>query len=104
MVFSGSDWCLPCIKLRKNILDSEEFKNFEKEKLVFLEVDFPKKKKNKLTNEQQKINNELAEKYNKEGIFPKILLLSKDGKILANFGYENTNPQAYIQKIKTYLK
>ena len=27
IVFSGSDWCAPCIKLDKNIWQSDAFKN-----------------------------------------------------------------------------
>ena len=30
MVFAGSDWCAPCIKLKKKILVTEEFQEFEK--------------------------------------------------------------------------
>ncbi|MDP1159642.1 thioredoxin family protein, partial [Klebsiella variicola] len=29
--FSGSDWCIPCIKLHKNIIETEDFKKLETE-------------------------------------------------------------------------
>ena len=45
MVFAGSDWCAPCIKLEKYILESDDFKNYAKEHWVLLKLDFPKKEK-----------------------------------------------------------
>ena len=60
LVFSGSDWCAPCIKLDKNIWMSEEFKKIAAEKWVLLRADFPKKKANKLSEAQTKENGMLA--------------------------------------------
>ena len=48
LVFSGSDWCAPCIRLKRNILESEEFKSYAAENYVLYNADFPRKKKNKL--------------------------------------------------------
>ena len=48
MIFSGSDWCKPCINLKQSILLTDEFAKFSGEEMVLLELDFPYKKKNKL--------------------------------------------------------
>jgi thiol-disulfide isomerase/thioredoxin len=42
LVFSGSDWCAPCIKLDKTIWQSEFKTNLLK--MGDLQADFPKKK------------------------------------------------------------
>ena len=52
LVFQGSDWCAPCIKLEKEILDTEEFLNLAKEQFVILKADFPRGKKNRLSDEK----------------------------------------------------
>jgi len=49
LVFQGSDWCAPCIKLERELWSSTEFKHFAKDNFVLLKADFPKKKKNKLS-------------------------------------------------------
>ena len=67
LVFSGSDWCAPCIKLDKEIFSTNEFKSFANENFVLLKADFPRKKKNALSTEQQNHNNKLAEMYNPNG-------------------------------------
>ena len=48
MVFSGSDWCAPCIKLDKAVWQSEEFKKEAETNWVIYKADFPKKKANQL--------------------------------------------------------
>ncbi|MBP6050148.1 MAG: thioredoxin family protein [Chitinophagales bacterium] len=80
--FSGSDWCGPCIMFKKDVLESDVFKQFADSNLIMVNADFPRQKKNQLSKEQQKQNNDLADNYNKTGIFPKTLLLTSTGKII----------------------
>jgi thioredoxin-related protein len=102
--FSGSDWCRSCILLKKTILDTEEFKKFADEKLVILDVDFPRLKKNKLSKEQTAINEALAARYNKKGQFPTVLLLDSNAKVLGKTAYKKIAPEAYIEHIKSIIK
>ena len=86
--FSGSDWCGPCIKLKKEILDSPEFLKYSESKLVLVRADFPRNKKNRLSPELTKSNEALAEKYNNQGKFPYTVLINADGKIVKSWeGY-----------------
>ena len=68
-----------------------------------LQADFPRKAKNALPAAQQEANNKLAETYNKNGYFPLVVVLDKNGKVLGNAGYEKTTPAAYIKKIDAFL-
>lgn len=104
LVFSGSDWCAPCIKLENTIWKSEDFKNEAKQKWVIYKADFPKKKANLLPNELTASNKKLAEQYNKSGNFPLVLLLDKTGAVLGITGYKNVTPQEYIQIIHSFEK
>jgi thioredoxin-related protein len=80
--FSGSDWCAPCIRMKKEIFASEMFSRMADTTLVMVNADFPRSKKNQLSKEIQKANEELAEKYNSSGKFPYTVLLNTDGKVL----------------------
>jgi len=102
LVFQGSDWCAPCIKLDNEIWSSQEFKTYAKENYVMLKADFPRRRKNKLNKEQQKHNDALAEKYNQEGLFPLVVILDKTGKVLGKIGYKKTNPKEYITMLNTF--
>jgi len=104
MIFSGSDWCAPCIRLDKNIWQSEEFKKVADEKWVLLKLNFPRKKANQLSEEQTAHNRVLAEKYNREGSFPLVIVLQPDGKVLGKLGFKNVSPSEYIETIETVIK
>lgn len=83
--FSGSDWCGPCIRLHKEVFTTDAFKKIANEKLVLLNADFPRYKKNQLPAAQQKINDSLAEQFNNKGIFPLTVLVAADGKIIKSW-------------------
>jgi len=100
LVFSGSDWCAPCIKLDKSIWQSEEFQSYAKENWVFLKADFPRKKSNKLSENQTALNATLADKYNKNGIFPLVVKLDSNGNILGQTSYKNITPTEYVEHLK----
>lgn len=99
LVFSGSDWCVPCMKLEKSIWNSEEFKTFSDGHFVLLRADFLKQKKNRLSEEQQAHNEQLAEKYNPNGFFPLVLVLNNVGEVLGQTGYKNVSPSEYIKQL-----
>jgi thioredoxin-related protein len=100
--FSGSDWCGPCIRLRKEIFNSNAFSNFADSNLVLLNADFPRSSKNKLTGEQEKKNDALADKYNADGKFPYTLLLNADGKILKTWdGFPGVSPDVFVREVKS---
>ena len=102
LVFSGSDWCAPCIKLDNQIWRSPEFINYSKDNFILLRADFPKKRANTLSKEQQNINNNLAEIYNKQGLFPFVAVLNKNGVVLGNTGYKNVSPTEYIAILNSF--
>jgi thioredoxin-related protein len=100
--FSGSDWCGPCIRLRKEILGSDAFESYAKDHLVLVQADFPRQKKNQLSAAQVKLNEALAEQYNPDGKFPYTLLVDEKGKILKSWdGYPNESPEKFVQDLNT---
>jgi|TARA_B100001105_G_scaffold47341_1_gene35396 thioredoxin-related protein len=104
LVFQGSDWCAPCIKLDKEIWSTPEFKELSKNHFVMISANFPRKRTNALTKEKQEQNNKLAEKYNPNGFFPYVVVLNPKGDILGRLGYEKTTPQLYFKKLKAFEK
>ncbi|SCY22242.1 thioredoxin family protein [Flavobacterium caeni] len=99
--FSGSDWCGPCIVLRKDYLESEVFTKMAENNLVLVNADFPRKKKNIPNVDVVKRNDALAELYNKDGNFPFTLLLNADGKVLKTWrGKPEISPEEWTAQIK----
>lgn len=99
--FAGSDWCIPCIRLHKQVFEDSGFQRFADSNLILIKADFPRLKKNQLTKEQQKKNDKLAEKYNPQGIFPYTLLLNEEGKIVRAWeGLPNLTAAQFAEEIK----
>ncbi|SDS37626.1 Thioredoxin-related protein [Gillisia sp. Hel1_33_143] len=102
LVFQGSDWCAPCMKLEKQVWSTDEFKAYAKSNFVMLKADFPKRKKNALSEAQQAKNDKLAQKYNSEGYFPLVVILNENGKVLGKTGYKNITPSEYIKHLNSF--
>lgn len=99
--FSGSDWCGPCIRLHKDIFDNVSFQAFAAKKLVMVNADFPRLKKNQLPAAQQKINDAIADRYNSRGSFPLTLLINEKGKILKVWeGYPKVTTDELIDEMQ----
>lgn len=99
--FSGSDWCGPCMRMTKGILENEAFTAFSDSTLQLVNADFPRNKKNQLGKDVVKANEALADRYNKEGVFPYTVLLDADGNVLKSWsGLPQEDVSGFIQEIK----
>ncbi len=105
LVFTGSDWCVPCMKLEKNILSTEEFQKAIEGKYVLINADFPQKKKNKAlqSEELQAQNKKLASQYNKKGYFPLVVVLDTDLQVKGKMTYEEVSPKEFANKIAAFV-
>lgn len=99
--FTGSDWCGWCIKLKKEVFDTQEFKTYASKNLVLVEVDFPKTKEQSA--EQKKANQALQKKYGIRG-YPTIIVLDGDGKQVGKLGYMKGGPKAFIAELEKLKK
>lgn len=98
--FSGSDWCHWCIQLEREVLDTVEFKQFAKDNLVLVSVDFPKRKQQ--SQELKKRNNDLARYYHVRG-FPTVVMLNPNGELVAKTGYRRGGATAYVEHLKKII-
>lgn len=104
LVFSGSDWCAPCIRLDREIWQSDAFKEHAAENYILYKADFPRKKKNKLPSDILSANKKLAERYNTKGYFPLVLLLDQDSNVIGTTGYKRVTPKKYIELLDAFLQ
>jgi thioredoxin-related protein len=99
--FSGSDWCAPCIKMKKDVFEQSVFQEYAANNLVLLQADFPRTKKKQLAPELKAQNEKLAELYNPEGNFPLTLLLDEQGHVLHSWeGYTGATPDEFLNELR----
>jgi protein disulfide-isomerase len=98
--FTGSDWCGWCMKMKKEALDKPEFKEYAKNNLLLMEVDFPHQKM--LPPAVKKQNQELSQKFKAHG-YPCFVLVDGNGKELGRQdGYLEGGSTAFIAKLNTF--
>ncbi|MFP9116027.1 thioredoxin family protein [Flavobacterium sp. RHBU_3] len=101
LVFSGPGWCANCMRLDELLWASDTFKAEAEKKWVLLRADFPQKKG---MPEPFNVNAEnviLAEKYNRDGFFPFVVLLDKNGAKLDKQGYEDLDTaEEYVSMLE----
>jgi thioredoxin-related protein len=103
IIFEGSDWCVNCRRLEKNILNDASFQNFLKKNAIEVEkIDFPQRKK--LSKEQEEYNNAIADKYAFAGIYPTIILSKRQILIFEKIDYSNQSVKEMIEQIEQKIK
>ena len=97
--FTGSDWCVWCIRLKKETFDKQQFTDYADKNLVLVEVDFPQGKS--LSPEVKNQNDALQQQYQVEG-FPTLVLLTPQGKVIKqNSGYIPGGPQGFLDWVNS---
>ena len=102
--FTGSDWCGPCIELKKRVFSKPEFRAYADKNLVLVEIDYPQRKKQSAELKQQ--NEKLSRQYGiEEKGFPTVVLLDPSGKIVRELtGYDGESAQGMISWIEGKAK
>jgi protein disulfide-isomerase len=102
--FTGSDWCPWCIKFDEEVFSKQKFLDYLKDNFIPVVIDFP------MYQEQppavKKENAQLKAKYGVVG-FPTLLVLSPQGKVLAQSNYIPGGPEnvkRYLEKAKEQIK
>jgi protein disulfide-isomerase len=102
--FTGSDWCGPCIELRKRVFSRPDFNAYADKNLVLVEIDYPQRKKQAAELKQQ--NEKLSQQYGiEEKGFPTVVLLDPEGKKVREFtGYDGDTTASLIAWIEGKTK
>ncbi|MHC4514375.1 MAG: thioredoxin family protein [Planctomycetota bacterium] len=101
MDFTGSDWCIWCIRLRQEVFDNKAFKDKAPRDFVLVEIDFPQAKPQSEALRQQ--NRRLQRAFGVEG-YPTIYLTDPDGRPYAKTGYHKVGPEVYLGRLRHLRK
>lgn len=99
--FSGSDWCLPCMRMHKEIFDTDRFRQATTG-FGFYNADFPRSKKNRLAEAVRAVNDSLAARFNPEGKFPFTVVISPGGKLIHSWeGFPDSGIESFYATLQT---
>lgn len=107
MFFTGSDWCGWCIRLQKEVFKTPEFEAWAKEKVVLLELDFPRRT---IQSDELRIQNGNLQQFFQVAGYPSIWItkaLTIDGKTsfekIGITGYLAGGPKPWLANADTIL-
>ena len=92
--FTGSDWCVVCIRVEKEVFTKPAFTDYAKKNLVLVRIDFP------LDNKQpaalKAANDALQAKYKVNG-FPTFFEMKHDGTVVwTREGFGGGSPADFV--------
>ncbi|MEL7089058.1 MAG: thioredoxin family protein, partial [Planctomycetota bacterium] len=95
--FTGSDWCAPCIALKREVFDQPAFGESVPKNFVLVKLDFP----NRIPQSDELVaqNQRLQEKYAIQG-YPTVILADAAGKPYAQTGYQPGGAEAYVAHLE----
>lgn len=96
MDFTGSDWCIWCIRLKNEVFSKEAFKKEALKQFVLLELDYPRK--TQLEPKLKAQNEKLRVEFAIQG-YPTIMLTDATGKAYAKTGYQPGGPKKYLEHL-----
>lgn len=101
--FTGSDWCAPCIQMKRIVFSKPAFLSYAKQNLVLVELDYPRAKP--LSEAVRKQNERLLHQYKvEESGYPTVILLNPDGRPVGQLeGYSGERPAdiiAWVEKLR----
>lgn len=101
LVFSGSDWCKPCIQLKNTVLTSDEFATAVKDTYELVLIDL-KRDNSDISKEEISYREKIAATYNENGYFPLVVILDSQGNTIKTIESYKGETAAYY--ITNYLK
>jgi thioredoxin-related protein len=102
LAFTGSDWCSWCIKFDHDVLSTDRFASYAKDKLFVITVDFPHQTPQ--SDDLKRANVAMYKHFGVEG-FPSYVLLNSDGRVLGRqTGYLEGGPEAFIAELDGFIK
>jgi thioredoxin-related protein len=95
--FTGSDWCVWCVRLDSEVFDTDRFRTEAPKRFVLVKLDFPRHS-SILTPEEKAHNQQWSKKFGING-FPTILLLDAEGRPFAKTGYQEGGEENYLNHL-----
>ena len=99
---TGSDWCYWCKKLKEDVLEKTEFKEFAAKNLVLVYLDSPNR--NPLGKEQRRHNRQIVKTLAFGGGVPNVGVFTAKGKKLGTIGGGGQTVDVYLESLKSVLK
>jgi thiol-disulfide isomerase/thioredoxin len=99
-IFTGSDWCPHCRTLEHNVLQTDTFLDWARDRVVLLMIDLPQQG---ISTEERRARSKVCIRYGVR-VFPSALVIAPDGsKIALQTGYTGQSATTWVASIGSQL-
>ncbi len=100
--FTGSDWCPPCQAMEREVLSQQQFKQWAKDRVVLVTLDFPRRKQQDAQVQQR--NRQLQQQFQIRG-FPTFILVDAEGNELHRVsGYQRGGVEGFTTMLHRHIE
>lgn len=100
VAFTGQDWSVSCKRFHGQVLDTDAFKAFAEERLVYFPVEA--RRKPPLTKEETARLQAWVIHFDIKS-YPTVILVAPDGQEIIRHGYKDMEAQAYVALLAAIL-
>ena len=99
IILTGAEWCKPCVKMEKNVIENEQFIEYANQNLVILEINIPRNQ-----NYNSKIMKDYVyfkDKYSTNAL-PIMILVDKNGTEKIRLSDNLNSLEKVLERLKKY--
>lgn len=99
IILTGAEWCKPCVKMEKNVIENEQFIEYANRNLVILEINIPRNQ-----NYNSKIMKDYVyfkDKYSTNAL-PVMILVDKNGTEKISLSDNLNSLEKVLERLKKY--
>ena len=103
LFFHGSDWCPTCLLLQRQFIESAQFIDYARQRLVLVDVDFPERTQQ--SDALKQANAALKAKFNIGDNLPTLVLLNEAGEtVFQESGYTDGGAAELLRSLQRHAK
>lgn len=99
IILTGSDWCKPCIKMEKNVIENNEFIEYANQNLILFEINLPRH----FDYDSKIVKNYiyLRDKYQTNSL-PSLILVNIEGKEITKISKGTSSLEKVMKELKLH--
>jgi thioredoxin-related protein len=99
IILTGSDWCKPCVKMEKNVIDTKEFIEYANQNLIILEINLQRH----FDYNSKLVKNYIyfRDKYQTNSL-PSLILVNSDGKEITKISSGLSSLEKVMKELAKY--
>jgi thioredoxin-related protein len=99
IILTGAEWCKPCVKMEKNVIENEQFIEYANQNLVILEINIPRNQNYDLKVMKDYVY--FKNKYSTNAL-PIMILVDKNGTEKIRLSDNLSSLEKVLERLKKY--